>query len=1294
MEILNRIYKHILIFLIQHTVSLKRLSLILIYLTIITYTNKLISQTYCIPNPGMHCDEAPLFCSLDALNGYNCKTFPSDPLPCADKCANSNGLSNWTSWLSFITQGGTVTFTLTLGSCACDSNSPLPRIRWGIWGDCSCNEQIICSSPCMTQTCPHASRSQSMTVNLKPCKRYYLWVTGCEIQKYTNCHFTITTSSGGTPTLPPLDNINNIASGIIEPVCVGTCNYKFFVTPKGCEPFYEWTLDGNDLGKNSNEIFLDFPSEGDFKICVTTYLGDKKNGIICTQQGPKCALVKVRPLPNRYGPKRFLCNEIITNGNFRWHSQFITASGIYKERLTDKNCCPFDSIVEFEGLPEPIIGNFNFISCDNKPYVDLLGRSHALCQDHAYIRLPKSTDPFKCDSSIFLTAIGVFDSIHWESKCLGDKVELSTNFTIAKKCQFGESYLFEYKWYKKNDTLKTPISTNERLIVDAFNEDYCFEVKITLMLGKDSSVCVRMYCDSINEDEFKNYSEEIKLSFCDSAIINGITYNQSTNFTQQLKNIFGCDSQIVTDLNIMKSSFTNLKFSRCDSVSLNNHVYTNTGIYKQTLSNFAGCDSILNLDIKIGNSNNTNLALTNCDSIVLGGKTYTQSGIYSLLLQNSGGCDSMVNLNLNIPKGSSEFFSFDACDSVNFNGLSYKTSGDYIQAFKNMNGCDSLLIVHINITNSNNLPYILSSCDSSTINGTKYFQSGNYTQLLRSTNGCDSTLNIQLIIKKSNSVNFKYTACDSALINGQWFLKSGNYSQILQNSNQCDSTLNIDLNITNSSRGDTVFRSCDSLKINGITYNQTGIYKQTLTNTNQCDSVLIIDFTRLSKSLTALNYKSCDSVRVNSQTYKQSGKYTQILSNANKCDSVLDLNITIGSSNQVAISQTACDSVVVSGKSYNQSGNYFQTLINSAGCDSIINLNINIQKSGQAEISLSDCEAIVVNNQSYLQTGDYTQLLKNIHQCDSLLTIHFTRLQSSESNLTFNFCDSALVNGKIYYQSGIYSQLLKNSNGCDSSLKLDLIIRPGNPSILEAGVDTSICEGDLIQLNGLFSGTAIFKWQSSHGSFDNPNNLKTNYYPNTIGVERIYLNAIDDCKQWMDSLAIHVFPRQLVQVTGDTILDPCKEITFTATGGTNYIWTPSSLIDCLDPPCSKVKIKSNVDTRFTITTLGPCVVPTNLNLSFSQIQSDIYLPNVFSPNGDNINDSFLPIFNCNQIKYYSLQIFDRWGNLLFESFNKEIGWNGMHHDQNCNPGVYPYLLQYEIHGLGMNVKAGEVTLIK
>jgi len=71
---------------------------------------------------------------------------------------------------------------------------------------------------------------------------------------------------------------------------------------------------------------------------------------------------------------------------------------------------------------------------------------------------------------------------------------------------------------------------------------------------------------------------------------------------------------------------------------------------------------------------------------------------------------------------------------------------------------------------------------------------------------------------------------------------------------------------------------------------------------------------------------------------------------------------------------------------------------------------------------------------------------------------------------------------------------------------------------------------------------------------------------------------------------------------------------------------------------------------------------------------EYYLPNVFTPNGDNANDFFIP-FPYRFVKDVSMVIYDRWGNLVFETTNPRIGWNGKNTKSNveCDDGVFYYV---------------------
>ncbi len=441
-------------------------------------------QAQCNPPYSENCESANVLCSLEELNGYTCTNSSGMSSSCNPLCSQG-GMGNNTSWWAFTTQGGNVSISLSIGSC-----SLLQGLQFGIWGDCNCEEEIVCRSiPCA----PPAS-VQTINANLLNCKIYYLWIDGCSGDL---CDFTIHTSGGDPPLLNPIGFINNRASKVIEPICRGACNAQFFVNPQpgNCLPYYEWRLDGNVVGSNSNEIRLDFPDEGDFMLCVTAYTGNPLSGSICSQVGPTCAIVKVRPIPDKLGQQRAICWEQANPGGYKWHSQRIFQSGTYREQFTDAACCTYDSLISFTVLdpPEPV--EVYYISCDNTPYVDLRGVKWKPCQNHVEVPLPKSSATFHCDSSIYLTAVNVNLSSDFKMQCNETGVEISANIFIADACDVGESYRFEYIWYDLEDSLKNPLSTDERIFLQKPQQvrNYGLDIQVTTTLGTETHICTKSY---------------------------------------------------------------------------------------------------------------------------------------------------------------------------------------------------------------------------------------------------------------------------------------------------------------------------------------------------------------------------------------------------------------------------------------------------------------------------------------------------------------------------------------------------------------------------------------------------------------------------------------------------------------------------------------------------------------------------------------------------------------------------------------------------------------------------------
>lgn len=106
-----------------------------------------------------------------------------------------------------------------------------------------------------------------------------------------------------------------------------------------------------------------------------------------------------------------------------------------------------------------------------------------------------------------------------------------------------------------------------------------------------------------------------------------------------------------------------------------------------------------------------------------------------------------------------------------------------------------------------------------------------------------------------------------------------------------------------------------------------------------------------------------------------------------------------------------------------------------------------------------------------------------------------------------------------------------------------------------------------------------------------------------------------------------------------------------------------------------------------------CSIADTINVIFRECLPDIYVPNAFSPNGDGINDEF-KIYGKN-ISIQKMEIYDRWGGLLFETENDLLGWDGMAQDKLAPNGVYIYLIKYfDEKNNQIKLLSGETNLIK
>ena len=91
----------------------------------------------------------------------------------------------------------------------------------------------------------------------------------------------------------------------------------------------------------------------------------------------------------------------------------------------------------------------------------------------------------------------------------------------------------------------------------------------------------------------------------------------------------------------------------------------------------------------------------------------------------------------------------------------------------------------------------------------------------------------------------------------------------------------------------------------------------------------------------------------------------------------------------------------------------------------------------------------------------------------------------------------------------------------------------------------------------------------------------------------------------------------------------------------------------------------------------------------------VFVPNGFTPNGDGKNDFFGPsISDYSKINAYHIQIFSRWGELVFDSRSPDLLWDGKFKNSDASDGIYIWKLTYKPEGTKVISKIGHLSLLR
>jgi gliding motility-associated-like protein len=384
---------------------------------------------------------------------------------------------------------------------------------------------------------------------------------------------------------------------------------------------------------------------------------------------------------------------------------------------------------------------------------------------------------------------------------------------------------------------------------------------------------------------------------------------------------------------------------------------------------------------------------------------------------------------------------------------------------------------------------------------------------------------------------------------------------------------------------------------------------------------------------------------VGDNEYFDAGIYYDKLKQSNGCDSIVVTTLTVSPPPETLLNITICKSksYKVGSKEYFNSGFYTDTLKTSEGCDSIVKLSLTVTPPPKTELSIGLCEGqtYFVGQKEYTVSGNYLDTLSTIQGCDSIVELNLSFLEYAESQNDVSIChgESYKVGNSEYFISGNYIDTLTGSTGCDSIVKTTLtVIEP-----VSTQQNARICEGDSYTFNNkthFTSGVYSEKFISSTGC-DSISSLNLSFYPPIepeIHIDKPLSQMIaypeGHSYQWLD----------------------CKNDLEPIPGETNQIIYP----------------EDNGEYAVSVT-VGECTETSPCSKYI--IQHEIILPNAFSPNGDGINDVFSPQIGGWDI--LSMSIYNKWGEMVYESFSTDAKWDGYFNGTLCQDGVYLVLITYQ-----------------
>lgn len=596
--------------------------------------------------------------------------------------------------------------------------------------------------------------------------------------------------------------------------------------------------------------------------------------------------------------------------------------------------------------------------------------------------------------------------------------------------------------------------------------------------------------------------------------------------------------------------------------------------------------------------------------------------------------------------------------------------------------CDTILDVQLKLYPGLTDTIRLDLCpgDTLTVEG-QPFHAGSPSALIKlpgqSASGCDSLVYVEVIPHQPGTNVIRETLCegDFRMYGGERFDAARPSGMILagQDAFGCDSLLDILLTYVPIPVGVQQIALCpgEIIEIKGVFFSETHL-SDTVRLAGEshlgCDSLVVVTAELLQPSTSFLTMDLCtgSEIIINGHTYSESnptGREVFPGANARGCDSIIQIDLHFTDAVHFLLDDPICpgDFLFVDTVRFDANRSSGSVLLPGAsrfGCDSIVDVALQVVHPSTHQLQLTLCP------------GDFL-----------------------------------MVNGVRYdagHPAGTETLIAGNHQGCDSIIEVSLTF---DTLMIEARATTAGCQanaGKMLEITALTNGHPPYRFRINGGQELGIPSLPFDYpVPDTTTVIHLQVTDQSGCEastviSFQDTSALafvslgpdrEVMLGEPVTINLETNVSLVRYTVFLPDGTTCQNCLPLTM-DLLKTGAFRIRAED----------AQGCTYSDDVNIIVSET-SRLFIPNVFSPDGDGQNDELRLYPGSNLVMIHSFVIRDVWGEIVFEAHSyypdaSQPVWDGTLKGKILNPGVFHYFVDAEFSNGNRRILNGDITLLR